>query len=138
MVDVTSKNVFIGMSVTPGRHWNNNNKGMWKYDKNTKGTVTSLVNKNMIFKSYDNDLNNTTCEDKSSKDWCVVSWDTNNGNKEKGIYSIGATYPIGKWWTKSSRKIGEGGGYGEPCYNLYTYRTRRSNSLQKLLSEEMF
>lgn len=110
MVEVTPKNIYLGMTVTPGKHWNASEKGLWVYDKNTSGTVVSFVNKNMIFKSLDEDLNNTLCDDEHSKNWCIVVWNTSEGPK-KGIYSIGATYPLGRWWTGSKKPIGEGGGY---------------------------
>ena len=133
MAEVTPKNVYLGMTVKPGKNWNPSGKKMWKYDKNTLGTVVTYVNKGMIYKSHDDELNNTPCDDESFKNWCIVAWDTPNG-PQKGIYSIGATYPLGKWWTKSDKKIGEGGGYGPPCYNLSVHRPKRTNSFAKLFS----
>lgn len=126
MVEVTPKNIYLGMTVSRGKHWNPSGKRMWAYDKNTKGTVVSFVNKNMIFKSLDEELNNTFCDDEQFKNWCIVVWDTLDG-PEKGIYSIGATYPLGMWWTGSEKPIGAGGGYGPPCYNLSVCRPKREN-----------
>ena len=135
MVEVTPKNIFLGMTVTPGKHWNPSGKGMWTYEEDTKGTVVSFVNKNMVFKSLDEELNNTLCDDEHSKNWCVVTWDTPDGPK-KGIYSIGATYPLGRWWTESEKPIGAGGGYGPPCYNLSVCRPKRTNSFLKIFRDE--
>tara|TARA_A100001015_G_scaffold242001_1_gene276383 strand:- start:1539 stop:1946 length:408 start_codon:yes stop_codon:yes gene_type:complete len=132
MAEVTPKNIYLGMTVKPGKNWNPSGKNMWKYGQDTLGTVVTYVNKGM-FKSHDEELNNTPCDDDTFKDWCIVMWDTVNG-PQKGIYSIGATYPLGKWWTHSDKRIGEGGGYGPPCYNLSVYRPKRTNSFTKLLS----
>jgi len=74
------------MTVKPGKDWKPSGKNMWKYDKNTSGTVVTYVNRSMIFKSRDKELNNTPCDDELFKNWCIVIWDTPNGQKRNLFY----------------------------------------------------
>ena len=131
---VTLQNVHVGQKVQKGQHWNPN----WKFASrgivlgytDSGGILVGLNNKNesddkrRCFWTLQGERNLASLQKpweygaKRSKSgdlttlgpaWCTVAWEN---IKTIEILPIGATGPLGKWWTNEKY------GFGKPCFSL--------------------
>ena len=113
MTDVTLQNVYIGMRVERGRHWRDDK---WHEDNHLPGTIKAYTNADgMLVEQNSKGEYITDCVvEQTGPAWVVVYWDT----QKKSINPIGATGPLGRWWTKSKKKTD----HGPPCFSLVQVR----------------
>ncbi|KAJ1460000.1 hypothetical protein M885DRAFT_560245 [Pelagophyceae sp. CCMP2097] len=107
-VDVTlesSKGDLVGLRVVRGRHW----RAQWRDDSHGCGTIIGFLDsggalrgRQTVTRKYADMFH--TPQDKhcgpghqpQGPGWCAVRWDVSD---KEALYPIGATGPLGEWWT---------------------------------------